>query len=259
MIAIPTYKRSSNVKTLEYLKKENVPPESITMFVVDSEFDLYSKSYPEYNIVVGELGIANQRNFITRFYDEGTYVISMDDDIHDLISTQNLSFLEWVSKCIEYMKSNKIGLLGISPVSNLRWIQERNDDFKCGRYLCVGVFQIYQVRKECILRHNYIEDYERSIFYLKQDGAVGRYNGVCLKTKFWGNGGCMASGRTVEEYCSQVHQLVATYPEEIYIAMKQTPLSNEPVPNIRIRRTAGQPTPRQIIKWGVAGGGTPLV
>ena len=140
MIAIPTYKRSSNVKTLEYLKKDNVPLELITLFVVESEFDLYSKNYPEYKIVVGECGIANQRNFITRFYDEGTYVISMDDDIHELISTQHLSFLEWVSKCIEYMKSNKIGLLGISPVSNLRWIQERKVDLKCGRYLCVLEF-----------------------------------------------------------------------------------------------------------------------
>jgi hypothetical protein len=50
----------------------------------------------------------------------------------------------------------------------------------------------------------------------------------------------MAAGRTVEEYCNQVHQLAATYPDEVYIAMKQTPLSKELVPNIRIRRTAGK-------------------
>ena len=60
------------------------------------------------------------------------------------------------------------------------------------------------------------------------------------------------------EYCHQVNQLVATYSDEIYIAMKRTPLSKEPVPNIRIRRTAGQPNPRQISNGGWQGGEPPL-
>jgi hypothetical protein len=238
-IAIPTYKRSSCIHTLDYLKKENVPINLITLFVADKdEFELYKEKYPEYEIVIGVPGIANQRNFITQHYDEGTYVVSIDDDVKDLISIKSLPFSVWILECLEYMKSKKVELLGISPTTNLLWMQQRKQEFKCGRYLCVGVFQIYVVRKQYKLTVNYIEDYERSILYLKQDGAVARYDGVCLKTSYWSKGGCSASGRNVEIYCDQVNKLVNLYPDELQITMKKiTALSKtELMPNIRIRK-----------------------
>lgn len=104
--------------------------------------------------------------------------------------------------------------------------------------MCVGVFQIYVVRKQYKLTVNYIEDYERSILYLKQDGAVGRYDGVCLKTSYWSKGGCSASGRNTQTYCNQVHKLVNLYPDELQITMKKLPAfsKTELMPNIRIKK-----------------------
>jgi hypothetical protein len=240
VIAIPTYKRY-DIKTLEYIKREQIPAELITIFVADeTEYDLYfAKWGPEFKIVIGVLGIGPQRNFITQYYEEGTYVVSMDDDIRDLISLEGVGFSTWIQECLAYMQLKKVGLLGISPISNLYWMQERKGErLKCGRYLCVGVFQIYQVRKEYKLTVNYIEDYERSILYLKHDGAVGRYEGICIKTTFWTKGGCTASGRNAEEYCNQVNKLVSMYPDELHITMKRiTQLSKtELMPNIRIIR-----------------------
>jgi len=238
-IAIPTYKRSSCVHTLNYLKKENVPIDLITLFVADKEeYDLYFAKCPEYKIVIGMLGIANQRNFITEYFHEGEYVISIDDDIRDIISLSSLSFMEWVLDCISYMKTNNVELLGVNPTTNLHWAKARKGDyFKMGRYLCVGVFHIYVVRKQFKLTTNYIEDYERSMMYLKKDRAVARYNGVCIQTTYWTKGGCSASGRTKEAYCENVKKLVDLYPDELHITMKKVlALSKtELMPNIRIR------------------------
>jgi hypothetical protein len=238
-IAIPTYKRSSRMHTLNYLKKENVPLDLITVFVADKEeYDLYFAKYPEYKIVIGVLGICNQRNFITEYFHEGEYVISIDDDVRDIISLEGLPFMEWVLKCISYMEANKVELLGVNPTTNLFWAKERKGDyFKIGRYLCVGVFHIYVVRKQVKLTTNYGEDYQRSMEYLKKDGAVARYNGVCIQTTYWVKGGCSASGRTKETYCDQVKDLLELYPNDLYTTMKKiTSLSKtELLPNIKIR------------------------
>jgi hypothetical protein len=86
-IAIPSYKRPETIKkkTLRVLEGHNIPPERITVFVANSEeFDIYSKSLentPYNNIVVGVPTIGAQRNFIERWYPEGTKLMMFDDDI----------------------------------------------------------------------------------------------------------------------------------------------------------------------------------
>ncbi len=42
LIAIPSYNRY-NIKTLTYLEKENVGKSVITIFVVDTEYEIYIK------------------------------------------------------------------------------------------------------------------------------------------------------------------------------------------------------------------------
>ena len=86
-IAIPTYDRYDNFKTIDFLKRNNVSIDMIDIFVANEEqLQLYKNSIGEnYNFIVGVLGICNQRNFITDYYDEGQIIVSMDDDIEDLI------------------------------------------------------------------------------------------------------------------------------------------------------------------------------
>lgn len=241
-IAIPSYKRSNCIQTLNFLKKENVPIFLITLFVADQdEYDKYSENYSEYKIVIGFKGIRNQRNFINNYYEENDYIISMDDDINDLINVKGLKFNEWIEEAIEFMKLKNIGLLGVSPVTNIHWIKSRKGDvFKSGRYLAVGVFQMYKVRKHYNLTLEYMEDYERSMLYLNEDGAIGRYDAVCIKTKFWKSGGCCASGRDVNAHSECAYKLVNMFPNDLFINMKKiTQLSKtDLVPNVRIRRKA---------------------
>ena len=74
IIAIPSYKRSDIIQThtLAVLNKHNINPSHITIFVANQEeSDIYTKAIPSslYNtIVIGVLGLKNQRNFISDYY-----------------------------------------------------------------------------------------------------------------------------------------------------------------------------------------------
>ena len=239
VIAIPTYKRY-NIKTLEYLNRESVSPSLITIFVADStEYDLYYAKWGSiYRIVIGVIGIGPQRNFITSFYPKGTYVVSMDDDIRDLYSMKDVRFVSWIQDCLSYMSASGIGLLGLNPTSNVYWrTLSKAPTFQSGRYLCVGVFHIYRINSHIPpLEFSFIEDYERSIHYLRTDGAVGRYNGVVLKHTGWSAGG-LKEARTKDAYCKAVTEFASLYSNDVYLNNKLIrSLSAEELPNVRIKR-----------------------
>jgi hypothetical protein len=238
VIAIPTYMRYT-VKTLIYLERESVPLEFITLFVADEiEYEKYIIAYPAYRVVIGVLGIGPQRNFITAHYPEGTYIVSMDDDIRNLHHMSGEPFCQWIQTCLTHMRDTNIGLLGISPTTNIYWRSiSKAPLFQSGRYLCVGVFHIYRNRHNITLDFLFIEDYERSIKYLLEDGLVVRYNGVVMAHTNWACGG-LKSARTAEAYCYNVNSLVARYPDHLYITMKNIPAlsKTELLPNIRIKK-----------------------
>lgn len=240
VIAIPTYMRYG-IKTLEYLSKESVSPELITIFVANAdEYDLYYARWGAlYRIIIGVLNIGPQRNFITAYYPEGTYVVSCDDDIQTLHHMQGVGFNIWIQECLQWMVASGISLLGLNPTTNVYWRSiSKAPVFQRGRYLCVGVFHIYRINS-CILPldFSYVEDYERSIKYLRLDGAVGRYNGVVLKHTGWTSGG-LKEARTLGAYCKAVTEFASLYSNDVYLNSKLIPALSKDVllPNIRIKR-----------------------
>ena len=90
VVAIPSYNRADSIvdKTLSYLLKGGVSSSKISIFVANkSQEKMYKSAIPETmysEIVVGKLGIANQRKFISKWFDEGQYIISIDDDVEEL-------------------------------------------------------------------------------------------------------------------------------------------------------------------------------
>jgi len=240
VIAIPTYMRYG-IKTLEYLTRESVPHRLITIFVANTdEYELYYAKWGTlYSIVIGVIGIGPQRNFITAYYPEGTYVVSIDDDVRDLHHMQGIGFNVWIQDCLHWMVISGIGLLGLNPTTNVYWrTLSKAPLFQSGRYLAIGVFHIYCI-KSCIppLDFSFVEDYERSIKYLRLDGAVGRYNGVVLKHTGWANGG-LKTARTIDAYVGAVNAFASLYHFDIYLTMKRIPALSKIglLPNIRIKR-----------------------
>lgn len=240
VIAIPTYQRY-NIKTLEYINREHIPTELITIFVANqNEYDIYyAKWKDQYKIVIGVPTIVAQRNFITSYYPTGTYVVSMDDDIKDLYHMKGVGFLIWIQECLQWMHDLNIGLLGINPTTNVYWREiSKAPTFQFGRYFAIGVFHIYRI--DSIIEPlviDFIEDYERSIKYLHTYGAVGRYNGIVLKHTGWTSGGLKES-RTKNAYCDSVMKFATIYTNDVYLNMKWIPALSklEMLPNIRIKK-----------------------
>lgn len=222
-IAIPTYDRSDRFKTIEFLKTNEIPNEWITIFVANEEEKqkYISVIGTQYNIVVGELGICNQRNFITKFFDEGKYIVSMDDDIQNIKHKDDKPLKDWIDECVNYLIENDLGLLSVNPSSNEYFFQKQNKDisFKQGNYLAVGVFHIYKNQKDIVMDIDCLEDYDRSMLYLKQYGKNVRYMDVYLKTVYWGKGG-LSTLRTKDYYLSQVSKLLIKYPDHLLVRMK---------------------------------------
>ena len=91
VVAIPSYDRPVEItkKTLLTLKKGKVSPDKIYVFVANKAEEAKYKDTMDpdtYNkIIVGKKGITPQRNFISNYFPEGKQIVSMDDDVKNMV------------------------------------------------------------------------------------------------------------------------------------------------------------------------------
>ena len=200
-IAIPTYKRYSGVrkKTIETLLRHGADPARITIFVAsEAEKKLYQSAIgASFNIVVGVLGISNQRKFISNFYPSGTRILSLDDDVTALKEKQGKRMVE-CRMTIDEIASIGFGLCekhnaklwGIYPVANGFFLK---DKATLGlKYICGIFFGSYA--GDPVLggfRDNQSsgEDFETTLLSFKRYGSGVRIDWVCPTTKYFAEGG----------------------------------------------------------------------
>jgi hypothetical protein len=205
-IAIPTYNRSDVLekKTLTTLLSGGIKPSQIYIFVANQKEKQLYESIPssKYNtIVVGKLGIANQRNFIKHYFKEGDHVVSIDDDVEGLYKlqgqnklTQKLTKVKDISaffiSAFDHLKKENKYLWGIYPVHNPYFM---NKKVSTDLSFIIGALHGYIVRHDKTLEPSVLsegkEDYEQSILYYLKDGGVIRFNNITIKTKFLAAGG----------------------------------------------------------------------
>ncbi len=200
--AIPSYNRVKELgeKTLKVLEEHQISKNQIDLFVIEEEFKEYTEKYPDYSFNVAPLGMKNVRNYIFQeFYEDGDYVVSMDDDIEkirmknplgwekscfkddqlDLLKEINLAFAE----CLR----SKRFLWGIYPVENHFFMK---NDISYDYKFIPGWFWGCIVDKDSLLIGiDQYEDYERSIKHYLKDGGMVRLNYICCKTKYISEGG----------------------------------------------------------------------
>ena len=219
IIAIPTYKRYNelNSKTLKLLKRYNIPSMKIYIFVADDNEKLeYEKHTPceDYNeIVVGVLGIAAQRNFITQYFPSDTYIISMDDDIESIMNMgiEIDNFEELIQCNYHLMDSHNCDTWGIYPVNNVFFMKHQKEITYSFKFIigCLYGFinnKNYALSNDCESK----EDYERSVLSYMNRGAIMRCNHVSVTTKFYAAGG-LGKDRDIANVTA-VEYLVNTYP-----------------------------------------------
>jgi ATP-dependent Clp protease ATP-binding subunit ClpA len=207
----------------EISKIANIPLEQIYIFVANDEEAVdYKRENPEYRIIVGVLGLASQRNFIINHFKIGTQIVSMDDDIeciYRLVSKKEQkmerlpNFVEFTNQVFSQLKESKLQLAGIYPVRNAFFM---DDKITTDLRFCIGCMYWFindkisfseQVKQK--------EDFERTLIsYLKYNGVL-RYNMICVKTKFFSNGGLGVDRTELNE--ADVVALSQLYPNYISI------------------------------------------
>ena len=225
IIAIPSYNRATelNNKTLITLKEGGILSEQIFIFVANNEEELIYKfvlNKDNYNkIIVGELGITNQRIFISKYFPENTNIVSCDDDIEAFLKLngpkeklkkiENLNNL--FNNTFELLKKENLYLAGFIGHHNPYWLKP---GYSTNLKFIIGVCHLYINRHDPDLypsiEYEVKGDYEQSIlFYLKDNGII-RFNDICMITKYNAPGG-LGKDRTEKSKKAQEY-LTKTYP-----------------------------------------------
>jgi hypothetical protein len=257
IIAIPTYKRQDTLKekTLKFLKVKNIPSENIFIFVADEEEkEIYNQSIckDDYNkIVVGVKGILNQRHFIIDYFNEGKYIVSIDDDIDDIKELtednklESVNLLKLIQDSFKLIKQHNLTFWGITMISNKTWMKQ-----KINTNLGIAPAGFYGFINDKTMKNKISnfsrEDVERSIHYFNKEGALMRYQNIMMKTKMKKGDGGIQADYNVKERQKQEElyniELMNHYPE--YISSVKTKVGIK-LKNIKSKIKI-DPTPERI-------------
>ena len=193
---IPSYNRANIIKThtLKLLEKYNIPKKQIYIFVSDSkQYDDYKNSLGnDYNIIIGKLGLHNQRNFITTFFKEGQHILNLDDDIKKLCILKNGILEELTEKEFKNLLYTAFNLCiekhcyiwGIHQTQNIRFMRQ---SITFDLAFIVGYFWgcINRHIPELNLEMEIKEDYERTIKYWEIDKTIIKFNYIMADTQIY--------------------------------------------------------------------------
>jgi len=226
VVAIPSYKRAETLrdKTLSVLAEYKISASKIYVFVADKEQeDLYRSvlkpgSYG--HMIVGVPGMANIRNFITRYFPVGKRIINMDDDIKGFLEFSSTARrheipLRSLDSLIKkgFSESAKTGfrLWGIYPVANGFFMKEgATSDLK---YIIGAFWGITNPGPILTVTIDDKEDYLRSLIMYVLDGGVLRFRDAAPITAYYKEAGGMQEERTKNRVTKSAEALHAAFPD----------------------------------------------
>ena len=201
-IVIPSYNRSGSIifKTLNFLFYHEIPINKIFIFISDNdEYENYKKvlgdrwknvtaldevSSQNGNLIIGRKGIRDQREFIVHFFREKSYIISIDDDVMDVLyqsgadaplkSLPKGDFEKLIHYGALLMLRTKSFIWSINTSSNPQSMHPTHISRKAG--ICNGfLYGFFNRHFENILPNlgEAAEDVERSARYFMSD-EIGR-------------------------------------------------------------------------------------
>lgn len=228
-VAIPTYKRYNDVyeKTIKTLLNGGVDYNKIFIFVADQlEYDNYKLALPinsYHKIVIGVLGINNQRKFIVNYFKQGDCVLFVDDDVEriDKLNKNGDGFIQmkrslntFINHAFNLCKLNNIFLWGIYPVRNPFFMKPR-PQITCDLRFILGTFYGIIIRHSPDLNTTLKEkeDVENSILHFIKDNKLLRFEKITLKTKFFNpNGGIGSIDNRINTHKNSALYLSKKYP-----------------------------------------------
>lgn len=234
-IAIPSYKRPETIKrkTLKVLESYNIDPNRVTIFVADGEeLNAYTNSLlgnPYQKIVVGVPTIGAQRNFIEKYYPEGTKLMMFDDDVEEVqvkISEQKLGRVndlekEIIERGFAECETNGAKTFGIYAASNAYFMKDRVYTKLC--YIIASMFGVIVEHDDFLARvTNHGEDYEYSIRQYIKHGAVCRLDNYTVKSNYYKEDGGLQTIRTKEYVLESIKKIVELFPDHCTMYIRET-------------------------------------
>ena len=220
-VAIPSYQRADIITytTLAFLHREGYPVSKIHIFVAsETERAEYVEKIPRHlysRIILGVLGLKEQRAFISNFFPEGEILVQLDDDVRGIKFKERETFLELVQKGCAYLQEG--GLFGVLPNDDGRKMQARTT-YHLSHIL--GSFFMCRNRRDLLTTTTHKEDFERSILYFQSYGEVARYKGAGVITKYAETpGGLQQEGRR-QEMAEEINYMLDTYPRCVKYVLK---------------------------------------
>ena len=189
---VPSYHRSDILQThtLALLHRYDIPKKHIYIFVANQEeYGIYKAAISsEYNLIIGVFGLHNQRNFIVNYFQEGEYLVWLDDDVrglHRLDDGKRCVLLAdlsgFITKafglCVEY----QCYIWGISQTDNAMSMRDATVfDFAFIPGFAYGTINRYDADLLATLEIK--EDYERSVKYWLKDKCMIKFLYVSADT-----------------------------------------------------------------------------
>lgn len=234
-ISIPSYKRPEtiNKKTLKLLYSYGIDFKRVTVFVADEEeLEIYKKArenwFAQPELIVGVPTIGAQRNFIEKWYPEGTKLMMFDDDIEQVQERVDSKTLRPVRDLEEiifkgFEEAEKAGAktFGIYAAANPYFMKDRVYTKLC--YIIASMFGVIVEHDDFLKREtNHGEDYEYSIRQYIHNGAVCRLDNITVKSNYYKEEGGLQEIRTKEYVQESIQKIAEMFPNHCKMYTRKT-------------------------------------
>lgn len=242
---VPSYQRSEilQAKTLAYLKVMGIDMSDVYVFIRedDKEYDMYN-AIPDINLLPIDIkGIGATHNYITHHFNEGEFIIEIDDDLDYLVDNNREMLPCFLTLCREMkskMEEEGCSYGGTYSVDNPMFMT-RCDQYTTDLRYCLGCIRFRFIRKEIKLETNFAEDMENCILHYIRDKKILKNNWVAPKTKNYADGGCNGDGRNYDSELRDKEFLADKYPMYCRLFFRKNGH-----PDCRIRHYKSNPPPK---------------
>ena len=252
VVSIPSYNRPEAIvkKSLQTLADGHVPNNLVHIFVANkTEEKRYKTMVPKKlygKIIIGKIGITEQRKFIIKYYPENQNIVSIDDDVEGLFRKKNDKELVKVNNIHKFfndafttIKKENLYIWGIYPVHNPFFMKKSiSTDLK----FIIGTLYGFINRKTKTIQPSSTikekEDYEQSILYFIKDGGVVRFNDITIKAKKHSPGGLGITDGRLDANRIAAKYLKKTYPGYVNLFYRDNGMTE--IRMSRIKRNEAQ-------------------
>jgi hypothetical protein len=227
VVAIPTYRRPAvlQTKTLRFLRDGGVSSDRIYVFVASEEEKTLYESIVDRDLyremIVGQLGLVNQRKFITEYFPLNKQILFCDDDVSSMWMRIHSKRMERVGNIVPIIDSCFLNCMtanssiwSVYPVQNAMFMSDTmSTDLKLIMGAFFGIINQMDPAYDLTLG-DALEDKERTLKYFTRDGTVVRFNQLCVKYDCFTPGGMYTPERKANTEAA-TQALVDMYPSLI--------------------------------------------